>query len=378
MKVGIPRALMFYRYYPFLRAFVEGCGHRVVPSPPTDLAILERGTELCVDDICVAVKAYFGHVDYLKDKVDVLLVPRLVSVERRKHDTFTCPKLIAAPDMVRFSPHRPPMLLEWVLDVKRAPWWWGCAVLARRLGATPCRALEAYRAAWREQGRYERMLREGMLPEEALEGMEGTEGMGAREEDAREGKRARMTPSRLHDAGEGGARRAAPRRDLRDEVTVAVVGHPYLLGDRLLNKDLVHWLRGSGARVVAGTVFSDEELAREAASLPDLSWSYERELLAAASLFTAREEVDGIVYLTSFGCGPDSMAMEMFKREMLPRGGKAFMEVVLDEHSAASGVRTRAEAFVDMLRYRKAGEWRGNAMRVVGGMGGAGVRAGET
>ncbi len=356
---------MFYRYYPFLKTFVEGCGHEVVTSPPTDLRILERGTECCVDDICVAVKAFFGHVDYLKDGVDALLVPRLVSVEKREYDTFTCPKLIAAPDMVRFFPHRPPLLLEWVLDVKRAPWWWGCLRLAVQLGAMPCRAYEAYRAARKEQARYEELLQGGLLPHEALEEMAGVSctpasggrkggppgGSGMSGAAGARGGRGMVGESR---AGAGGRRLCPARGDSPGGLTVAVVGHPYLLGDQLLNKNLILWLRQSGATVLANTAFGAEELEREANLLPDLSWTYERELLAAASLFTRREEVDGVVYLTSFGCGPDSMVMEMFKREMLPSGGKAFMEVVLDEHSAESGVRTRAEAFVDMLRYREA------------------------
>ncbi|MBC7247273.1 MAG: hypothetical protein H5T73_05800 [Actinobacteria bacterium] len=364
MRIGIPRALMFYRYYPFLKTFVEGCGHEVVTSPPTDLGILEKGTECCVDDICVAVKAFFGHVDHLKDGVDALLVPRLVSVEKRRYDTFTCPKLIAAPDMVRFFPHRPPLLLEWVLDVKRAPWWWGCLRLGGRLGATPCRVLGAYREARREQARYEALLRGGSLPHEAIEEWESgpgeaagiTRGAGPR----RAAGETAATGAREARGGNGGAGGnggclppQAGQGKVAGDITVAVLGHPYLLGDGMLNKNLFRWLRESGARVLTNSAFSDEDLEREARLLPDISWSFERELLAAASLFSRRCDVDGIIYLTSFGCGPDSLVMEMFRRETLPRDGKAFMEVVLDEHSAESGVRTRAEAFVDMLRYRE-------------------------
>jgi len=124
---------MFYRYFPFLKTLLEGFGCEVVPSPPTNLRIMGMGTDLCVDDLCVAVKALFGHVRYLEGKADAVLVPRLVNVEKRDYDTFTCPKLIAAPDMVRFSfPHLPPPL-EFVVDVSSAPWWWGCLRLGRRL-----------------------------------------------------------------------------------------------------------------------------------------------------------------------------------------------------------------------------------------------------
>ncbi len=136
---------------------------------------------------------------------------------------------------------------------------------------------------------------------------------------------------------------------------MAVVGHPYLLGDPVVNKRLVHWLDAAGARVLGGTLLAEEELEAEASLLPPLSWSYEKGLLAAASLFLKRREVDGVIYLTSFGCGPDSLVKEIVRRGLKPSGRQSLLELVLDEHSAESGVRTRAEALVDLPRCRKRG-----------------------
>lgn len=333
-RIGVPRALMFYRYYPFLKALLEGFGCEVTASPPTNLRIMGMGTDLCVDDVCVAVKALFGHVRYLEGKVDHVLVPRLVSVEKKEYDTFTCPKLIAAPDMVRFSFPQLPPPLEFVVDVSKAPWWWGCLRLGRRLGV-PLRGIAgAYAAATREQRRFEALQREGLLPADALKRMESGNG--------------------LPPPGYASADR---------DVTVAVVGHPYLLGDSLVNKRLIHWLDSSGARVLASTVLSPRELEAEARKLPDLSWSYEWELLAASSYFLEREGVDGLIYLTSFGCGPDSLVTEMVRREVPNPHHRAILDLVLDEHSAESGVRTRAEAFVDLLRHRNKARPRGVVAR---------------
>jgi len=323
LKIGIPRALMFYRYYPFLRSFLQGCGCDVQPSPPTNLKILHEGTDICVDDVCVAVKVLFGHVSQLAGKVDAILIPRLVSVEKRAYDTFTCPKLIAAPDMIRYSfPHLPPPL-EFVMDISKAPFWWGCVRMMRDLHLPLRRFAGAYRAAMREQERFEGLLHRGLLPDDALAEM--YEGV------------ANHLPSYLDDR----------------DVTVAMVGHPYLLGDPVVNKRLVRWLDACGARVLGSTMLTREVLEKESSGLPPLSWSYEKELLAAASLFLKRDDVDGVIYLTSFGCGPDSLVTEMVRRELIPAGDQVLLEMVLDEHSAESGVRTRAEAFVDLLRYRK-------------------------
>ena len=323
MRIGIPRALMFYRYYPFLKSFLEECGCQVQPSPPTNLKIMGEGADICVDDICVAVKVLFGHVSHLAGKVDAILIPRLVSVEKQEYDTFTCPKLIAAPDMIRYSFPHLPAPLEFTVDVSKAPWWWGCIRLMRRLDLPLRQIVRAYPAAVREQKRFEGLLNSGLLPADALTKMYNGNGS--------------TLPSYLSER----------------DVTVAVVGHPYLLGDPVVNKRLVHWLDISGARVLGSTMLSESDLQREASRLPPLSWSYERELLAAASHFLKRVDVDGVIYLTSFGCGPDSLVTEIVRRELEPAGDQVLLELVLDEHSAESGVRTRAEAFVDLLRRRK-------------------------
>ncbi len=323
IKVGIPRALTYYRHFPFWRAFLEGCGCEVMSSPPTDLKILRHGTEACVDDICVAVKALFGHVDRLIGEVDVVMVPRLVSVEKRKHDTFTCPKLIAAPDMVRNTFMELPALLEFTVDLQEAPLWWGCAKLGRSVKASPRNMLRSYRQAVAEQERYDRLLYSGLFPDDAL--------------------------ARLDDKDAG----PLPAYMTEGDVKVAVVAHHYLLGDPMLNNRIVHWLNVSGARVVGSSILREDEIEAEAALFPPLSWTYEKELLSAASLFLKRPDVDGVVYMTSFGCGPDSVIMEMVRREVKPALPCPMLELVLDEHSAEAGVRTRAEAFVDGLYHHR-------------------------
>ena len=89
-RVGIPRALAYYTYFPVWKAFLEGIGASVVLSRPTTRQILDRGVEDAVTDACVPIKIIHGHVADLIGKVDYLFVPRLVSVRDR---LVFCPKL---------------------------------------------------------------------------------------------------------------------------------------------------------------------------------------------------------------------------------------------------------------------------------------------
>jgi predicted nucleotide-binding protein (sugar kinase/HSP70/actin superfamily) len=322
MKVGIPRGLMFYKYFPFWKTLLEDLGNQIVVSPRTSRRILEAGVDACVDDLCVAVKIFFGHVLALKGQVDCLMVPRLVSVEKNKHDTFTCPKLIALPDMASALPDLPE-IMELVVDVQRRPLWFGVARFALNFTRNPLRIRRAYRRGCVAQESYEALLRKGWSPEEALERLE----------------HGRLEESALQDAGA--------------DLCIAILSHPYLIYDEFLNQDLQGLLRGMGARVVTPPMLEADLIAREAARYEALSWSYEKDLVGAGSHFLKDPEVDGIVFLISFACGPDSIVTEIILREVREQSDNPLMTLVIDEHTGMAGLHTRVEAFVDMVRRRK-------------------------
>jgi predicted nucleotide-binding protein (sugar kinase/HSP70/actin superfamily) len=321
--VGIPRAMAAYKYAPFLVAFLEECGFRAVVSPPTSTSILREGSAACVEDVCVAVKVLFGQALRLKEEVDLLLVPRPVKVERRPHDTFTCPKLMAAPDMLKHGLKDIPPVEEFLVSGGRDPLRRGCLGLARRLGIPLGLVRRAYGKGLEAHRGYHELLRSGVHPTRALEAAVA----------------GRPPADGLLAAGGGSP-------------TVAVVGHPYLLGDGHVSHHLLDRLRNLGARVVTSCLYEGLGGDGFPVPVPPLSWSYERELAESAAIFSRRGDVDGMLYVTSFGCGPDSLVLELLRREGLVRPGVPFMELVLDEHDGPTGFHTRVEAFVDMLRRR--------------------------
>ena len=74
-------------------------------------------------------------------------------------------------------------------------------------------------------------------------------------------------------------------------------------------------------------------------------WRYGQRILAAASAISEDPRLNA-VYLTNFGCGPDSFIMKYFRCEMK---GKPYLTIEIDEHSADAGAITRLEAFLDSL-----------------------------
>ena len=60
--------------------------------------------------------------------------------------------------------------------------------------------------------------------------------------------------------------------------------------------------------------------------------------------------VDGIILLSAFPCGPDSMVNELVTRRVK---GVPLLNLVLDSQTGTAGVETRLESFIDIIRFKK-------------------------
>jgi predicted nucleotide-binding protein (sugar kinase/HSP70/actin superfamily) len=80
-------------------------------------------------------------------------------------------------------------------------------------------------------------------------------------------------------------------------------------------------------------------------------WSMGREIVSSVRWMLNDDRIDGIVLLAAAGCGPDSFMTELIKHTFDVRK-KPYMNLNIDEHTADTGIRTRVEAFVDMIERR--------------------------
>jgi predicted nucleotide-binding protein (sugar kinase/HSP70/actin superfamily) len=83
-------------------------------------------------------------------------------------------------------------------------------------------------------------------------------------------------------------------------------------------------------------------------------WRHEEEIMQSIRYFLTegRDEIDGVIFLISFACGPDSLISELIKRDMKVVG-LPFLEITMDEHSGEAGMMTRIESFVEMVRRKR-------------------------
>lgn len=321
LTVGIPRALLYYYYYPMWRAFFEGLGAKVVLSGPSAKGVLSRGLKHAVDDICLPVKLAFGHVLDLSGKVDCIFMPRLISVEKRE---YICPKFLGLPDMVRRLPGLPPLIdVNVSLYKSRKDLYASVREVGELFTGNSLTIWRAYRRSVRALKSHFKLMEMGLPPSEAI--------------------------AVLEDRVEGEP--FVSENSLR----VALIGHPYNIYDGYASMDLIKKLRQSGASVVTAENVSEKVINRNSSCLPKkLFWTLGRRMTGAASHYMDNPGICGIIHVAAFGCGPDSMTGELIERMARARR-VPFLNLTIDEHTGEAGVITRLEAFLDMVRWRRCG-----------------------
>ncbi len=326
LRIGIPRALLYYYYYPMWKGFFKALGAEVVVSSRTTKDILDKGVKQAVDEACLPVKLFFGHVLDLKDKVDYLFVPRMVSVE---HKAYICPKFLGLPDMVRHNIADLPPVIDVTVNMSRNEknLYRAFAEAGKVLTANPLALRKAYKAGLKEQERFERFNQLGFLPHESIEQME--EGLAARN----------FSPGQPQN------------------MTIALIGHGYNIFDTYISMNLIGKLRDMGIRVVTADNLTGDIIEERSNELPKrLFWTLGKRMIGSAFHYMRLDSIDGIIHVASFGCGPDSFTGEIIERHLRRRGNLPLLNLTIDEHSGEAGIVTRLEAFVDMIQWRRAAQ----------------------
>jgi hypothetical protein len=150
------------------------------------------------------------------------------------------------------------------------------------------------------------------------------------------------------------SRQDMPQNSQLPDVTIAVIGHPYNIYDRYISMNMIKRLREYGTNVVTADRLPEAVFRREAEKLPKkLFWTLNQRMVGAAFYYFDRPEVDGLIHVASFGCGPDSMTGELIERFARRASRKPLLNLTIDEHTGEAGMITRLEAFMDMVRWRR-------------------------
>jgi len=305
ITVGLARAMTYYEHGRLWQNFFTQLGCAVCVSPETNKRILENGVAQCSNETCLPVKVMAGHVLELAGKCDTVFIPRYMSTARHE---LCCPKLCGLPDMIRLNLRNKVDITEVIVDADKGQEKTRktLAQLAEKIGVSTKSAIEAYEKAVKNK------LNADVKARLAADMEIGT---------------------------------------LTDKKTVAVLGHPYMIYDRFLSMNLIGKLKAADINVVTPDVFSHHKRIENA--YPYFSernfYAIGSDNLGCAYACAKRPEVAGIIYLTPFACGIDSLVTEFISRHLKAGREVPLMVLSVDEHTGEAGFDTRIEAFLDML-----------------------------
>ena len=309
MRIGIPNTLFASYHLPYWREFLNGCGAEMILSKPSEQSMADRGGRLIPPEFCIPIKIFMGHIlDLIERQVDLILVPRM---KDRDQDSFFCPKLIGLPEIVKYAANLPEARL-WTPEIGCH----GAHIELLRLPEQPIAPPRLERAAERRAN-------------------------AAWEQRLAHCRRERLT---LPEADAGSRPTAAP-----PSLRIGLLGYAYNLYDPWIGKGIATKLTALGATIVTWEMLQPDLMERQSRAMRrPIHWNFGRALLGAGLHFLADPALDGIVYASTFGCGPDSIVLKWLGLEAAERQ-KPFLPLILDEHTEDGHLQTRLEAFSDML-----------------------------
>ena len=288
LRVGVPRSILHYEFGGSIVRFLDLLGVDVLLSPPTNQEIFRAGKRMVIDEICFPIKIFVGHVGHLVDQgVDRILVPVIAGHENDR--MFPCHPRSRLADIVRALGvcSKDQLIVPAFRFDQHGLTCGGFIELARELGVSEDVAV-------------------GVLQE-----ME-----------------SRPSEVRVSSAS-GGLR-------------IGLVGRSYVIQDSWANNNLVERMENAGCCVLTE---EDATPIDYAPGHTGLHFALAAHTIAIAEAWDSDPEIDGIVFLLPFNCGPDGdIARHLGRTVKTP-----MLTLVLDELQSSAGLVTRIEAFIDLL-----------------------------
>lgn len=292
-KIGIPKGLFYYYYKDLWKYFFEYLNIECVYSEKTNKSILEQGAFYANDEMCVSMKCYFGHVASLKEKVDTILVPRIDNYGLREQ---TCTNFLSCVDLV--SNLFPFKVVYYNVDFENKIGEEKAFLsLAEQLHRTKKECKKAYQ--------YAKIKEKKIRKKEYLKEL-----------------------SKLKS----------------DKIKILLISHPYNTYDSYFGETILSLLEKYPIEIIYADKLDPNDMKKHSHLLSnDLYWKYSRELIGALSY--TKDCIDGVLFLSSFPCGLDSLVNELVLRKIsIPS-----LQLILDDMDATAGFETRIESFIDIL-----------------------------
>lgn len=319
MKIGIPRALLYYYYFPFWKTLFEECGCTVTVSEETNKKIIDSGCSATETEMCVPIKIFNGHVaSLLKTDVDYVFVPQMHTVGRE----YYCPKFLGIIEIVRYSfdcDLNRFIFLSYDTPKDDLYSLASHMPLCDVLGVNKKTLKKALKKARASQEEYRKLCISGYTTDEAYKILFEGESI---------------------------------KKEQNGKLNIALLGYVNNVYDSYVSMNTIDRLKGMGVNVFTFDMLPDDIIKKDKKIIKEPFWTFARKIYNASKYFIKSGNIDGIIHITAFGCGPDSIIGRLMEGDC-EEANIPFLTLRVDEHTGDNHTQTRLEAYIDMLKMRK-------------------------
>lgn len=296
MIIGIPRALFYYRYETLINTFFNELDIDYIVSEPSNKKILEEGKKLAPDEACISLKLFLGHIKNLENKCNYILIPRIESV---KKDEKTCTNFYLLYDLANNIFKENTIIDININEQKKQSEKNAFIELGLYLGFSYNKSLQAYNKGKEN----EKKVRNNLI----------------------------KTQNKILN---------------NSNKKILIAGHPYNIYDELIGKQIINILKENNIDIIYSDIYNKENIEKESKQISqDVYWTFNKEITGAITKY--KNNVDGIILISSFPCGPDSLINELIIRKTKD---KPILNIIIDEINSETGLITRLESFIDIIK----------------------------
>ena len=291
MKIGIPRGLYYYYFKDLWINFFKYLNIDVIISPKTNKDIINLGQKYSQDEMCLSMKNYIGHVAYLRDKCDYILIPRIQNYGINQQ---TCTNFLASYDIINnlFNIN---ILNYNINELNGETEEKGLIEIGKKLGISTKKSKEAYKFAKTKSIEIKNI--------DILNNM---------------------------------------KKINNQKTKVLIVAHPYNIYDEYIGTPIINLLNKLNVDIIYSDLFDGVDKSNKLAK--GLYWKYSKENIS--SIAKCINKIDGIIFLSTFPCGLDSLVNELVMRKI----DKPYINIIIDDNSISGGIETRIESFIDIIK----------------------------
>lgn len=296
IKIGIPRALLYYRYGVLWKSFFDSLGCNVVLSPETNRQIVELGTNNTIDECCLSYKIYVGHVIHLSKICDYILISRVCDYGKKDK---VCTRFNGTYDDIK---HKIPtnQIIDYDIEYTKLKFpIFGFIKIGLKFTKNIPKIIYSYYKAKNKQKKYD-----------------------------------------INQANNEKNKLSKPNKK------ILILSHFYNIQDKFISKYITTYLETNNIIPIYSNKF-DKKITKQFSEYfsNTIYWKYQKEMIG--SLYYTKNMIDGIIFISTYPCGIDALVnnLVILKNKELP-----ILNLVIDENITEVSLETKLESFIDILK----------------------------